>query len=180
MRALVVYESMWGNTERVAQAIAAGLRESMEVELTEVIQAPADPGPEVGLIVAGGPTHAFSMSRTTTRADALHRGAEHGESEIGLREWLDGLPTGQHPQRIATFDTRVGKMRHLPGSAAKAAAKVAHRHGFERAEHVESFYVDDMEGPCSRGSLPGRRRGGSRSVPPRSDNDAETRPEGMP
>ena len=153
MRALVVYESMWGNTEQVAQAIAAGLRESMEVESVEVEQAPADPGPEVGLIVAGGPTHAFSMSRTSTRADALQRGADHGRSTFGLREWLDGLPTGQHPQRIATFDTRVAKMRHLPGSAAKAAAKVAHRHGFERAENVESFYVDDMEGPLLEGEL---------------------------
>jgi hypothetical protein len=153
MRALVVYESMWGNTERVAQAIAAGLRESMEVESVAVAQAPADPGPEVGLIVAGGPTHAFSMSRARTRADALERGAEHGGSAFGLREWLDRLPTGQHPQRIATFDTRVTQMRRLPGSAAKAAAKVAHRHGFERAEHVESFYVDDMEGPLLEGEL---------------------------
>lgn len=153
MKALVVYESMWGNTERVAQAVAAGLGESMEVELVAVDQAPADPGPEVGLIVAGGPTHAFSMSRTSTRADALQRGADHGVSGFGLREWLEGLPIGQHPQRIATFDTRVAKVRRLPGSAAKAAAKAAHRHGYERAEQVESFYVDDMEGPLLEGEL---------------------------
>jgi hypothetical protein len=153
MKALVVYESMWGNTEKVAHAIAAGLGESMEVELAEVGSAPVAPGPEVRLIVAGGPTHAFSMSRTTTRKDAIHRGAGEGEPDVGLREWLDGLPTGPHPQRIATFDTRVAKMRHLPGSAAKAAAKVAHRHGFDRAEHVESFYVDDMEGPLLDGEL---------------------------
>ena len=43
MKALVVYESMWGNTERVAEAIADGLRESMEVELVEVNQAPVEP-----------------------------------------------------------------------------------------------------------------------------------------
>ena len=139
MKALVVYESMWGNTERVAEAIADGLRESMEVELAEVNEAPSEPEPDVGLIVAGGPTHAFSMSRANTRADAVNRGADHGRSELGLQEWLDRLPTGHHSQRIATFDTRVDKVRHLPGSAAKAAAKVAHRHGFPRAEHVESF-----------------------------------------
>ena len=144
---------MWGNTERIAEAIADGLRESMEVELVEVNRAPAAPDPGVGLVVAGGPTHAFSMSRTKTRADARDRGADHGTSDIGLREWLDGLPTVQHHQRIATFDTRVDKVRHLPGSAAKAAAKVAHRHGFPRAEQVESFYVDDMEGPLLEGEL---------------------------
>jgi hypothetical protein len=153
MKALVVYESMWGNTEGVAQAIAAGLREFMEVTLAEVGAAPAAPGAEVRLIVAGGPTHAFSMSRTATRRDAIDRGANEGEPDIGLREWLNGLPIGPHSQRIATFDTRVAKMRHLPGSAAKAAAKVAHRHGFDRAEHVESFYVDDMEGPLLEGEL---------------------------
>ena len=43
MKALVVYESMWGNTEEVADAIAAGLGESMEVELVEVNQAPVEP-----------------------------------------------------------------------------------------------------------------------------------------
>ena len=153
MKALVVYESMWGNTERVAESVADGLRESMEVELVEVNQAPTEPEPDVGLIVAGGPTHAFSMSRSNTRADAVNRGADHGASGIGLREWLDRLPTGHHSQRIATFDTRVDKVRHLPGSAAKAAAKVAHRHGFPRAEHVESFYVGDMEGPLLDGEL---------------------------
>jgi flavodoxin len=49
MKALVVYESMWGNTEKVAHAIAAGLGESMEVELAEVGSAPVAPGPEVRL-----------------------------------------------------------------------------------------------------------------------------------
>ena len=100
MKALVVYESMWGNTQRVAEAIAAGLRESMEVELVEVNQAPAEPAPEVGLIVAGGPTHAFSMSRTRTRADAVNRGADHTASDLGLREWLDRLPPAIIPSAL--------------------------------------------------------------------------------
>ena len=153
MKALVVYESMWGNTKRVAEAVADGLSESMEVDLVAVDQAPTEPGAEIGLIVAGGPTHAFSMSRATTRTDARNRGADEGSPQLGLREWLDKLPVGQHRQRIATFDTRVAKVRHLPGSAAKAAAKAARHHGFERAEHVESFYVDDMEGPLLDGEL---------------------------
>lgn len=153
MKALVVYESMWGNTRRVAEAVADGLRESMDVEVVAVDEAPTEPGADIGLVVAGGPTHAFSMSRVTTRTDAMTHGAGQGNPQLGLREWLDKLPVGQHPQRIATFDTRVAKMRHLPGSAARAAAKVAHSHGFERAQHVESFYVDDMEGPLLDGEL---------------------------
>lgn len=153
MKALVVYESMWGNTEQVARAVANGIGESMPVDLVEVGQAPADPGPDYTVLVAGGPTHAFSMSRPTTRADAHQRGAAEGSEATGLREWLDRLPTQPHAGPVATFDTRVAKMRHLPGSAAKSAAKEAVRHGYQRVMRSESFYVADMDGPLLDGEL---------------------------
>jgi hypothetical protein len=152
-KALVVFESMWGNTEQVARAIASGLQTSCEVDVTEVGSAPSEVGPDVNVVVAGGPTHAFSMSRESTRADALNKGADHGHRDKGLRDWLDALPGGHHPQQVATFDTRVAQMRHLPGSAAKAAAKTAHRHGYPRASRVESFYVVDMAGPLIDGEM---------------------------
>ena len=71
MKALIVYESMFGNTEQIARAVAAGLEESVDVQVAEVTAAPTEPDPDVALIVAGGPTHAFSMSRANTRADAM-------------------------------------------------------------------------------------------------------------
>lgn len=153
MKALVVFESMWGNTEQVARAVAAEIAESMEVTILDISRAPADPGAEFALIVAGGPTHAFSMSRASTRADAHNRGATRGDATVGLREWLDRLPSGPHAQLVATFDTRARAVRHLPGSAAKAAARTAHRHGYGRAGHAESFYVKDSEGPLLDGEL---------------------------
>ena len=115
--------------------------------------APRNPDADVDLVVAGGPTHAFSMSRANTRADAINRGAAEGEREFGLREWIDALPAGPHVDKMATFDTRVRMMRHLPGSAAKGAAKAAHRHGYESAAPAESFYVDDVAGPLLDGEL---------------------------
>ena len=151
-KAMVVYESMWGNTETVARAVADGLATSMEVDLFEVGDALLAPGDDVDLLVIGGPTHAFSMSRRSTREDAHRQGADGG-GETGLREWLDRLPDGEHRQQVATFDTRVAKMKHLPGSAAKSAAKSAHRHGFPRAAQVESFYVSDVDGPLIDGEL---------------------------
>ena len=93
------------------------------------------------------------MSRPRTRADALAKGATEGQEDRGLREWVDALPTGHHTERLATFDTRVASMRHLPGSAAKGAAKVAHRHGYPAAARAESFYVDDIEGPLLEGEV---------------------------
>ncbi len=153
MKALVVYESMFGNTEQIARAVADGLSESVEVQLTEVSHAPTEPDSDVALIVAGGPTHAFSMSRTNTRADAINRGAQEGEREFGLREWMAALPSGQHTTQIATFDTKIESMRHAPGSAAKGAAKVARRHGYDSAVKAESFYVRGIDGPLEEGEI---------------------------
>jgi flavodoxin len=67
MHAIVVYESMFGNTQRVAEAVAAGIAAHMTVELIEVGAAPTQIGEDVGLLVVGGPTHAFGLSRQSTR-----------------------------------------------------------------------------------------------------------------
>ena len=119
-RALVVYESLWGNSEKVAREVAAGVGEVMPVEVFEVSGASRDLS-DTDLLVAGGPTHAFSMSRASTRRDARSQGAPGGSVEVGLREWLDGLPD-ERGRWFAAFDTRVTKVRHLPGSAARSAA----------------------------------------------------------
>lgn len=153
MKALVVYESMFGNTAQVAEAIAAGLRETMSVDVREVQDAPTAPGDDINLIVAGGPTHAFSMSRTRTRTDAIAQGATHGKVDFGLREWITGIPDERHATSLVTFDTRVSKVRHLPGSAAKGAAKTGRKHGFATHVPPESFYVDDISGPLVDGEL---------------------------
>ena len=169
MKALVVYESMFGNTEQIARAIARGLAKAAEVDVVEVSEAPPKPDADVDLVVAGGPTHAFSMSRPTTRADAIDRGATEGERGFGLREWIDALPAGRHTEEIATFDTRVRTMRHLPGSAAKGAAKAAHRHGYQSAAPAESFYVEDIEGPLLNGELERAEAWGQQLATARSD-----------
>jgi hypothetical protein len=114
----------------------------------------------VALIVAGGPTHAFSMSRQNTRADAISKGASEGEQEFGIREWLSALPSGQHTEKMATFDTKIKSMRHLPGSAAKSAAKAARRHGYESVSKAETFYVDDVDGPLLDGEVDRAREWG--------------------
>lgn len=153
MKALVVYESLFGNTEEVARAVAAGLTQDMDVELVEVQHAPRRPGEDVALLVLGGPTHAFSMTRRRTRVDAFDQGATQGSRETGLREWLERLPSDHPAPVLATFDTKVGKARRLPGSAAKAAARAARRRGYRAGANPESFFVDDVKGPVLPGEL---------------------------
>lgn len=155
MRALVVYESGFGNTERVAQAVAAGLAEhageGMQVDLQRVDEAPAPLSDLVDLLVVGGPTHAFSMTREGTREDAVRQGAR--TTGTGIREWIDRLGDGPHSEMLATFDTRVDKVRRLPGSAAKAASRALGKHGYRQGFRPQSFYVADVAGPLLDGEL---------------------------
>ena len=158
MKALVMFESMFGNSERVARAVADGLGEHGAVTVQDVTAVgPAGIAPDVDLLVVGGPTHAFSMSRAGTREDAIRQGAGQGLPERGLREWLEDLPADLHLLPCATFDTRVSRVRHLPGSAARSAARgLRRRHGILLAA-PESFYVDDVSGPLGWDEL-GRAR----------------------
>ena len=153
MRSLVVYESMFGNTEQVAQAIAKGLSQHGEVQLVEVTQAPPEVTEPVDLIVLGGPTHAFSMTRESTRKDAFTQGASQGSTAVGVREWLEKQHRGRHLELVATFDTKVDKVRHLPGSAARGAANAAHKLGYTTADKPMSFYVQGVSGPLLEGEL---------------------------
>ncbi|HEY3560596.1 MAG TPA: flavodoxin family protein [Kribbella sp.] len=122
-RALIVYETMFGNTERIAWAIRDGLRQYVPAEAIPVNRASDVVPGDVGLLVVGGPTHAFSMSRLSTRQDAWKQGDVVMPIEVGIRDWLAALepPRGRQAPRVTTFDTRIAKVRRLPGSAARSA-----------------------------------------------------------
>ena len=150
MSTLVVYESMWGNTETVARAVAEGI--GRDVAVVHVTDAPVPVPGDVDFLVVGGPTHAFSLSRAATRRDAVAKGAPDTHTERGVREWLAQLEAADHID-VATFGTRVGSVRHLPGSAAKAAGREVRRHRLGRLVATMSFYVDDMAGPLVEGEI---------------------------
>lgn len=160
MRALVVYESMYGNTRRIAEAVAEGLAGRMRADVIEVGSAPAAVGEDVALLVVGGPTHAFAMSRATTRQSAAQDAPDGLVSRgDGIREWLSGLRTGSARLAAAAFDTRVAKPR-LPGSAARGAARRLRRLGVRSAAPAHSFYVIGTRGPLVDGELDRAREWG--------------------
>ena len=151
-----MYESMFGNTQAIAQAVAEGLSARMRVDVVEVGAAPEAIDDEVDLLVVGGPTHAFGMSRPRTRQDAA-RQTEDGlvSTGIGLREWLAALRQGS-ARAAATFDTRINKPR-LPGSAARRAEKLLRGLGFRIVARPASFYLAESLGPLIGGE--GERAG---------------------
>jgi hypothetical protein len=120
---------------------------------------------DVRLLVVGGPTHAFSMSRPSTRKDAWQQGDVVMPTEVGIREWLDALErAGGNPPRdlrVTTFDTRIAKVRRLPGSAARSAAKLLRRMGYRMIGTSESFFVNEMTGPIRDVEIERARRWGA-------------------
>ncbi len=164
MRAMVVYESMYGNTHKVAQALAAGLARFMSVDLVEVGSAPATLPVDLDLLLVGGPTHRFGLSRVSSRADAV-TWARNGSIEpppeavaearrLGLRDWFRTLAA--KPQRrtpSVAFGTQLAHPRWLArmGTAADA---IEHRLlwlGMPLAAPLQQFYVDGLVGPLVAG-----------------------------
>jgi flavodoxin len=152
MTALVLVESSFGNTRTIAEAIREGLAAHTDTELLDIAHAPELLSATVDLLVVGGPTHAFGMSRPETREDAIRQGAPPTDTRVGLREWIAALlPDGPRPPVVA-FDTRT-KHRWIPGSAASQAAAALAQRGFPSAGPRQSFRVDDVPGPLMTGEV---------------------------
>jgi hypothetical protein len=153
---------MFGNTKAIAHAIAKGLETWGAVDVVEVNAAPTVLGEDVSLLVVGGPTHAFGLSRESTRRDAATKTAgtlvSTGE---GIREWLSRIAHPTAGIAAATFDTKINKPR-LPGSAAKAAHKRMRWLRFQMAAPPESFFVKESAGPLVDGELDRARSWGER------------------
>jgi hypothetical protein len=147
MRALVVYESMYGNTHRIAAAIGEGLAQVYRVDVVPVEHAGAPLVQAADLVVVRGPTHVHGLSRASTRTSAAAEVRKPGSRLTldpaaegpGLREWLDRLPATR--ARAAAFDTRMDAPAVLTGRAAKGIARRLRQHGLELAAEPESFLV---------------------------------------
>jgi len=151
MRAVVVYESMYGNTHLVADAIGAGLGTAFDVWVVPVSQADPAVLDGAGLVVVGGPTHVHGMSRASTRK-AAGEAADKPASPLnlepdaagpGLREWFASL--GHYPVKAAAFDTRMHAPAALTGRASKGVARLLRAHGFEVIAEPESFLVTKQD-----------------------------------
>jgi Flavodoxin len=161
MDALVVYESMYGNTRAIAEAIAEGLGGA---ELRSTREG-ADPSAD--LLIVGGPTHMHGLATSGSRKMAAEAVKEDGHGALepgatddpGLRQWLRDLPKVDGG-RAATFDTRLDRSAALTGSAARGIARRLRRRGY-RVVASESYLVQDAEGPLEDGELDRARAWGA-------------------
>lgn len=158
MKAVVVYESLWGNTAAVAREIAAGL--GGETRALNTAEATAEAIDGVDLIVAGAPVFAFHLSSDRAREDIRRNPGMDAPppdlSHPSLRSWLDALPAGHGFS--AAFDTQVpGPF----GKGAPAIAKELEAKGFTRLAEPTGFMVKGKYGPHRPGELERARAWGA-------------------
>ena len=147
MRAVIIYESMFGNTHAIADAIAKGLEPPDNVVVVPMGEAGRERLGDVDLIVVGGPTHFHGMSRARTRKWAAAT-AQKPKNDLalnrdaqgpGVRDWLTSLGHGH--TKFAAFDTRFKGPAVLRGRASRLISRKLRRHGFEMVAKPESFFV---------------------------------------
>ena len=152
MNAIVVYESIYGNTRAIAEAIADGLGGAPVVSPDAL---PADAA-QAELLVVGGPTHIHGMATARSRRAAVEgphatATATAAPAEPALRDWLADLPRADDA-RAAAFDTRLDKAEWVTGAASHGIAKRLRRHGYTVVD-TASFLVTGNEGPLKDGEL---------------------------
>ena len=159
MRALVVYESSFGNTQRIARTVADALAVEGEATIVSVDE-PLPPLRGFDLLVVGAPTHVHGLSSRMSRKGALEQQGRGGEIGIGVRGWLDRLPLLGRPP-VAVFDTRAHRSELLVGSAAHGIAHRLRKRGYRLVVEPESFFVAGTPGPLEDGELERAEKWGS-------------------
>lgn len=158
MKAYVVYESHWGHTAAVAQAIAAGIGSDARAVTTDELPAPTIA--DADLIVAGAPVIAFGLP-SERMLEGLAVGSDDAPappdlSHPSMREWLRDLPEGHG--RFAGFETAI---HWSPGGAISAIGRELERAGYAPVSKPRRFFVKGKYGPLREGELDRARAWGA-------------------
>jgi flavodoxin I len=134
MKALVIYDSVYGNTEKVAQAIGEAI--GGEVKLARVGDVDVSQLKALDLLFVGAPTHAARPSPAA-------------------KEFLDKVePRALEGVKVAGFDTRLtNTWARIFGFAARGIANGLKKKGGTLMASPEAFYVEGSEGPLKDGEL---------------------------
>ena len=157
MKTVVVYESMFGNTEHVARTIAEALeRAGSQVTVTDVARCSPSDLDGCDLLVLGAPTHALLPEPTVharrcgppgcgpgPRSAGAPRVAHHAGRRASGPAWTVPPSLSSTPA-----STRCGTSRaRLPSETARSLRS----QGFEVLDRPTSFYVEDVRGPLVDG-----------------------------
>lgn len=150
MKAIVVYESLWGNTAAIAHAIAEGI--GSEARALSTAEASGAAVAVADLIVAGAPVHAFGLpsdkGRESVAANPGKAPVPPDLSHPSMRSWLKELPEGHG--HSAAFETR---LRFSPGGATAGILRWLERAGYRSIAKGQRFIVKGTYGPLRDSEL---------------------------
>ena len=136
MKVLIVYDSVFGNTERVAQAIGNALGSQEDVEILRVSNVKPEQLTGLKLLIVGSPTHGGRP--TPAIKDFLNKVSE--SAIMGIN--------------VAAFDTRFStRLVGIFGYAAGRIADSLKRNGGTLIASPQGFFVKGKEGPLQEGEL---------------------------
>jgi hypothetical protein len=150
MKAVVVYESLFGNTAAVARAVAEGLGQGARAlttdEATPLVVGSAE------MVVVGAPVIAFGLASDKTR-EGIGRGEQDeahppDTAHPSLKTWLESLPAGHG--EAAAFETRLW---WSPRGATGVIEKGLRHAGYRTLAKAEKFVVEGKYGPLREGEL---------------------------
>lgn len=144
MKTLIIYDSYFGNTEKIAKSIGEGLG-SQNVEFSRVGEISSGRIKEFNLLIVGSPTRAFRPTKPIT-------------------DFIKSIPKNElNGVKVAAFDTGISRedtsvkflkiMIGLFGYAAKPLAKMLTQRGGELISEPQGFFVADVKGPLKEGEL---------------------------
>ncbi len=145
MKGLVIYDSVFGNTETIAKGIVDALSHSGDIELKQVKDVRYEDFKNVGILLVGSPTRGFRATPAILR-------------------FIKSIPAnGLNGVKTGAFDTRMDEndiqskfllmMMKWFGYAAEPIAKILHKKGGKAALNSTGFYVQDAKGPLKEGEL---------------------------
>jgi flavodoxin len=124
MNVLIVYDTVHGNTQQLAEAMAGALAPTASLRLERAAELSGVDPAGIDLLIVGGPTHRQRMS-------------------AALAALLDGIPReALRGARAAAFDTRYRMAAWLSGSAARRIARQLEKRGARMAAPPESFFME--------------------------------------
>ena len=145
MKTLIVYDSAFGNTEKVARAIGAALGPEADVEILHVSSAKPEQFAGLALLIVGSPTQGF---RPTKAIKGLLRSIPaNGLKGVGVAAFDTGISINDMKPSILRVPAK------LFGYAAKPISAGLAKKGGEPVVPPEGFFVIGTKGPLKEGEL---------------------------
>ena len=134
MKALILYDSVYGNTEQIARAIAEAIAPPDEAKVLRAAEANPSEMASIDLLVVGSPTHG-------------------GRPTPAVQDFLNKMaPQSLKGTKVAVFDTRaMSKFAKIFGNAAGRIAGQLTKKGGVLIVRPEGFFVTGTKGPLKEG-----------------------------